>query len=320
MSVLTLWINGEFVEPEQAEISPLDAGLQHGVGLFETMLAARGRVFRLHRHLERLQVSARALGLSESVRLNPLAEAVRRVVERAGLERARVRLTMTGGDLRMLGPTGAGPTTPTLVISAQPASERPQDVFERGALVMVASARVNPLDPTQGHKTLNYWMRLRELREAARSGASEALMLQVTNHVAGGAVSNVFVVKDGVARTPIARGEEAEVAAEASGELLAGVPGSGSGGGRSLSSPVLPGITRAFVRETLEAEGLVVERRMLGVSDVLDADEVFLTNSQWGALPVTRVEGKTIGSGKVGARARAVIEAWEAAVARGDEG
>ncbi len=320
MSGLTVWVNGEFVAPERAEVSALDAGLQHGVGLFETMLAVRGKVFRLHKHLERLQVSARMLGLSESLRLNPLAEAVRRVVERAGLDRARVRLTMTGGDLRMLGPSGAGPTTPTVVLMAQPVTERPSEVFERGALVMVGGSRVNPLDPTAGHKTLSYWMRLRELREAARAGASEALMLQVTNHVAGGAVSNVFVVKDGVARTPIARGEEQEVAEEARGDGVDGLTGGGRGSARSISSPVLPGITRGFVRETLEARGMTVERRMLSVADVLDADEVFLTNSQWGALPVSRVEGKLIGGGSVGDVTRAVLAAWDEATASGDEG
>lgn len=310
MNPPTFWINGEFVEPEAAEVSALDAGLQHGVGLFETMLAVRGRVFRLHHHLQRLQVSARALGLSESVRLNPLAEAVRRVAERAGLERARVRLTLTGGDLRMLGPAGAGVSTPSVIITAQPAAERPSELFERGALVMVGAARVNPLDPTQGHKTLNYWMRLRELREAARSGASEALMLQVTNHVAGGAVSNLFAIRDGVALTPIARGEEAEVAEEASG---------GARGGQSLSSPVLPGITRSFVIGVLESSGMEVRRRMVGVADVLDADEVFLTNSQWGALPVTRVEGKPIGGAGVGDVSRSVLSAWIDATERGDE-
>lgn len=315
MSGATFWINGEFVAPESAEISALDAGLQHGVGLFETMLAVRGRVFRLHQHLERLQVSARALGLSESVRLNPLAEAVRRVAGQCGLERARVRLTMTGGDLRMLAPTGAGSTTPTVIISAQPASERPSELFERGALVMVASARVNPLDPTQGHKTLNYWMRLRELREAALSSASEALMLQVTNHVAGGAVSNLFAVKDGVVSTPIARGEESEIAMEASGGGGGRAP---SSAGIPLSSPVLPGVTRAFVREVLESRGIFVERRMLSVADVLDADEVFLTNSQWGALPVSRVEGKVIGDGSVGVITRGVRDAWNEAVERGE--
>ncbi|MGD9693067.1 MAG: aminotransferase class IV [Phycisphaerales bacterium] len=315
---LTIWLNGEFVEAERAEVSALDAGLQHGVGLFETMLGVGGKVFRLHKHLERLQVSARVLGLSESARINPLAEAVRRVVERAGLERARVRLTMTGGDLRMLGPAGSGATTPTVVITAQPVTERPREMFERGALVMVGSGRVNPLDPTAGHKTLNYWMRLRELREAARAGASEALMLQVTNHVAGGAVSNVFVVKDGVALTPIARGEEQEVAGEAQGGGAGEVSGRQSV--RTLASPVLPGVTRAFVREALEARGVRVERRMLSVADVLDADEVFLTNSQWGALPVSRVEGKTIGAGSVGEMTRAVVEAWDAATVSGDEG
>ncbi len=65
-------------------------------------------------------------------------------------------------------------------------------------------------------------------------------------------------------------------------------------------APVLPGITRAAVIELAESLGLSVHRRMLGIADLLDADEAFLTNSSWLVLPVTRVEKKPIGGGTVG--------------------
>jgi branched-subunit amino acid aminotransferase/4-amino-4-deoxychorismate lyase len=158
-------------------------------------------------------------------------------------------------------------------------------------MAVIADAKANPLDPTAGHKTLNYWWRLRELQTAAGRGAGEAIVLQVSNHVCGGCVSNLFAVKDGTLVTPIARGEEQEV-----------------GGKGAIPSPVLPGITRARVLKEAKKMGLTVERRMMGIGDVLDADEVFLTNSSWGVLPVTSVEAEPIAAGTVGAVSRALRE------------
>ena len=100
---------------------------------------------------------------------------------------------------------------------------------------------------------------------------------------ASGAVSNVFLVKDGQLLTPLARGEEQ---------------------GGALAAPVLPGITRAEVIRIAESHRISVQRRMLTVSDLLEADELFLTNSSWQVLPATRVEKKDIGDGKVGAVTR----------------
>lgn len=285
MSDGAVWLNGAFVERDAARVSAFDAGFLHGVGLFETMLAHGRRVVRLSAHLERMAASAAALGLSERLRVDPLGEAVRRTVERAGLARARVRLTVTGGDLNMLASPAAGGTVgaarrdPTVLVAAQPATNYPAELFERGALVTIADMRANPLDPFEGHKTLNYWRRLRALQAAAGKGASEALVLQVSNHLAGGAVSNVLLVQDGRFLTPIARGEEE--------------PG-------AIGSPVLPGITREMARGYAAEMGVEVEARMLSVADALDADEVMLTNSSWGVLPVTRIEGRTIGGGAVG--------------------
>jgi len=152
-------------------------------------------------------------------------------------------------------------------------------LFTAGITALIAPPLANPLDPTAGHKTLNYWPRLRTLRQAATAGAGEAIWLNLTNHLAGGAVSNIFLVKAGRLLTPYARGEETQGA---------------------LPAPVLPGITRAAIIELAAQHGLEVERRMLSVEDLLDADEVFLTNSGWGVLPVSKVEKKQIGGGAAG--------------------
>ena len=295
---MKVFLDGEFVEGDDARVSAFDAGFQHGVGLFETMHATLGAdgsgIFGLGRHMARLVESARELGLSDSLRGDALGEAVVETLRRSDLSagsRARVRLTVTGGDLNLLRSGGAPDHRPTVLIQCQPATEYPEAMFERGITATIADLRVNPLDPTQGHKTLAYWPRLRELQSAARRGAGEAIVFQVSNHVAGGCVSNLFVVLDGMLHTPIARGEEGEVAT----------------GKAALPSPVLPGITRSWV---LAESGLACVRRMLTIDDVLDADEVFLTNSSWGVLPVVRVEKEAVGGGSPGSVARELRRSW----------
>jgi len=296
---MEVWLNGHFIPIDDARVSAFDAGLQHAVGLFETMLARRGKIFRPEAHMERLERSATELRLTERLHTDALAQAVDQTIERNGLTDARIRLTVSGGDLNLLTrsperrPKSA--VDPTILIHAQPPQKYPDEFFDRGVTATVANARLNPLNPFESHKTLNYWPRLFQLQNAAAVGAAESLWFTVSNHLAGGSVSNVFVVKDGVIETPIARGEEETIAGEE---------------GVSLPSPVLPGITRDTIFNICEAEDRRIVRRMLDINDVLGADEVFLTNSSWGVLPVTRVERETIGDGKVGDVTTHLREAW----------
>ncbi len=304
----TVFLNGRFVDADEARVSAFDAGFQHGVGLFETMSArvvdGAVLVFRLEEHVERLIGSAQELGLSALLKAPALAEAVVKTVSESGLARARVRLTVTGGDLNLLAKAregGAKAGDPTVLIVAQPATEYPPEMFERGVMVSIADLKLNPLDAMAGHKTLNYWGRLRELQVAAAKKAGEALVFAVTNHLAGGCVSNAFLVKGGELVTPIARGEETERRSDAVTQSK----------GVAIPSPVLPGVTRGWVLEWAARRRIGVTRRMVTIEDVLGADEVFLTNSSWGVLPVVAVEKKEIGDGEVGDLTGEVRGAWE---------
>jgi len=305
-SEASVFLDGSFVTRADARISAFDASVQHGVGLFETMHATStpdGVMVRdLDEHLDRLQASAAALGLSEEVKTGPLGEAVTETVRRARYKHTRVRLTLTGGDLNLLQTQGRSNHRPTVLIQATPATKYPDEMFEKGVMATLGQARANPLDPTAGHKTLNYWWRLRELQDAAAKGAGEAIIFQVSNHLAGGCVSNLFAVGGGHLITPIAQGEEDEVATPETRE------------GR-IPSPVLPGITRMRVIEQAAAMGIKTTKRMMTIDDLLDAQEVFLTNSSWGVLPVVRVEAETIGSGAVGEVTREMRGAWNELVA-----
>ncbi len=331
----TVFLNGAFISQGQARVSAFDAAFQHGVGLFETMLAVRGgergaRVVHLHEHIERLATSSMQLRLTESLRKGALAEAVERTAERAAADhpdtpRWRIRLTITGGDMNLLA-ASRGETDPqsvhqpTLLIVAQPATQYPAEMFERGVAVTVSDWRANPLDTFQGHKTVNYWPRLSALQAAAGKRAAEALVFQVTNYLAGGCVSNAFVVRNGTLITPIARGEEDEAAQEA--DAGRSDPSQQPvnhydppAKGAVAPAPVLPGIVRRWVLDWALAKGITTQRRMVSIADVLDADEVFLTNSSWGVLPVVAVEAKPIAQRRVGDTTREFIAAWSELIA-----
>lgn len=286
---MLVWLNGKFVDRDAAQVSIFDAGFQHAVGLFETMLARNGSVFRAEQHMRRLAASALDLLLSERLRIEPLIEAVNLAVQRNNLSDARVRLTVTGGNLNMLQSEGKPQVDPTIVIVAQPPTAYPEHFFERGVIATIADSRMNPLDGMAGHKTLNYWPRIRALQDAAAKRAGEAIWFSVSNHLACGCVSNLFLVKDGAMFTPYARGEEEH---------------------GSLAAPVLPGVTRAAIRELAESMDIDCTLKMLDIHELLAADEVFLTNSSWGVLPVVGVERERIHEGEVGPVTRKLRDAW----------
>lgn len=297
---MQIYVNGRFFDPDAPALRVEDAGFQHAVGLFETFQIHHGRAFRLDAHLARLATSAATLGLAADMAVAPLAEAVAETIRHNQIDRARCRLTLTAGTLSMLkaSPDGSGPTEAmavrqTVALVPQPPTTYDPAFFTRGVTVTLHGPAANPFDETAGHKTLNYWQRLRALRRAAGAGAAEAIWLNVSNHLASGCVSNLLLVKNGELLSPYARGEEE--------------PG-------ALPAPVLPGVTRDVLFELAPAAGLKVVRRMLTIDDLLDAEEVMLTNSGWGVLPVVRVEQREIGAGAVGPATLALREAWEATV------
>ena len=261
-------LNGRLIEADQASISVFDGGLQHAAGLFETMRAYGGVIFRLDAHLQRLIDSARKLALPISLDRDRLAEDCRRVLTANGLTGARMRLTCTIGSIRRREPEQDG-REPTVLIAATPFEPYPSDYYQKGMMVIVSPYRQQP-GPLAGHKWLGYLPRLMVLDQARRSGAGEALWYTPAGHLAEGCISNVFLVKAGVLLTP------------------------------PLDTPILPGITRQAVIELAEDAGIEVRQRPLTVEDMLAAEEVFLTNSTMELMPVTHIERHGVGNEKPG--------------------
>jgi branched-chain amino acid aminotransferase len=260
-------LNGHLMPADRAQISVFDSGLMQGIGLFETMRAYDGRVFRLDRHLDRLGNSARKLGWSLLPDADELRENVEQVVGATEHEDTRVRLTVTTGTLR---PTERETPELTVIATASPGARYPDECYTKGVTLLVPGYRQGGDDPTAGHKTTSYFSRLASLREVHARGGFEALWLTYDDHVAEGAISNIFVVKNERVLTP------------------------------PVDTPVLPGITRATVMELAVELGIPVREQALALEELVEADEVFLTNSLMEIMPVVRVGREPIGHEKPG--------------------
>ncbi len=276
-------LNGQLVSAADACVAVSDAAFLWGVGLFETLRAYGGRPFRLGMHVDRMRRSAHLLGWQRIPASDTLVAATQQVLTASELADARLRLTVTPGVVR----AGADePDPPTIVATAAPLPAELASHAEHGVTVVWSVVRQNPHDPTVGHKTTSYLPRLVAQHTARARGAFEALWLTPGGHVAEGAVSNVFAVRDRQLLTP------------------------------PLETPVLPGVTRALVLELAAGLGIGAAEQALTANEILAADEVFLTNSLIEVMPVARIEDVTIGAGRPGPVTGALALAYRELVTR----
>src|SRR5687767_13708873 len=250
------------------------------------MRADGGRVFRLAHHLKRLRESCEALFVPLQFKDDVMAGAVHELLARNELDDARMRLTVTRGSATS-DPLHGMRLEPNVFLTAAPLEPYPAEFYARGMTVrLVDEYKLNPYEIMAGHKTLNYFARLHALREANRLGAGEALWFDVHHYLQSGSIGNVFVVKDGELFTPPTPRELRE-------ELAPGaVP--------YEKSSALPGVTRAAVIELARQARIDVHLAGIDVRGLLDADEVFITNSIMRVMPVCRIERKAIGPDKPG--------------------
>lgn len=297
-----VWLNNEYVDEERAAISPRDTGLLHAAGVFTTMRAYGGKVFRLEQHLQRVRKSSEALFVPLMHRDEQLRTAVAELLRKNDLKDARLRLTVTRG-LAKQDPLHGMRLEPTVLLTASALEPYPEEYYRRGmTAVLIDDQKLNPYDLQAGHKTLNYFSRLFALKDANQRGAGEGLMFNVHNYLQSGCITNVFVVKGGTIFTPPTNEEmrDKEIAARVAYPKAA----------------VLPGVTRQVVFELAKQENVPVTLASIDVNQLLEADELFVTNSAMGIMPVCRIERKVIGNDRPGDVTRRLSEAYEDEVRR----
>lgn len=269
-----VFLNDCLVDIDKACISVTDSGFLYGAGIFETMRSHNGVVFSLADHLDRLLFSARSLSIDNPYDKSYLTDAIYKVLRANKLAEARLRLTLTGGPMTEPARTSVGRSNEhrkaTLLITATQLQPYPPEYYGKGVMVALCPFRQNPGEPTYGHKTTSYFPRLLALKWAHRKGAAEALWFTVDNRLAEGCISNVFLVKDSVLYTP------------------------------PIRTPVLAGVARKTICQIAVKNSTKFIEKDLYVNDLLDANEVFLTNVIMQVLPVNSIEKHTVGAGKVG--------------------
>jgi branched-chain amino acid aminotransferase len=275
-----VWLDGAFRDARSAAVSIDDRGFTLGDGLFETMRAYGGRVFRLGSHLRRLARAARRIGIPVP---RGLGQAIRAILAANELEDAAVRLTLTRG----IGPPGLvppAPPIPTVLITAR--HFRPDEApYDHGVAAVTASGRIDEAAAVAGLKTLGRLEHVTARAEARRAGSDVALLRDAAGHLAEADAANLFLVRDGVLHTP------------------------------PLDCGVLPGITRATVLELAADHGIATRVAPLPPRALEDAEEAFLTNSLQQLLPLVHADGRAIGTGRPGPLTRRLLDLYRRRVA-----
>lgn len=268
------FVDGEFVAPEDAKISIFDWGFLHSDATYDVATVWQGRFFRLDDHLDRFQASLAALRLDPGVDRARMREVMHECVRRAGLHEAYVEVLCTRGRPQ---PGSRDPRTCRnrfmafaipFVWIADP------DKQKHGIDLIVGTPQRIPPSSVDPRIKNYHWMDfVTGLFEAYERGGETVVLNDGQGHVTEGPGFNVFAVHGDGARARLV------------------TPAAG----------VLEGITRRTVIEMARDAGLVVEERALPVAELRSADEVFLSSSGGGVIPVARVDGVPVAGRPAGA-------------------
>ncbi len=279
---MKVYIDGKFYDEKNAKISVFDHGLLYGDGIFEGIRAYNGRVFKLKEHIDRLYYSAKAILLTIPMSHADMMKAVVDTCRRNKLRDAYIRLVVTRG----VGTLGLNPNrcaNPSVIIIAGKIQLYPKEMYEQGmTIVTVPTTRNlhNAVNPAI--KSLNYLNNILAKIEANNSGCEEAIMLNAQGFVAECTGDNIFIVRGNKLVTP------------------------------PLTAGALYGITRGVVLELAKEVGLETAESDLTRYDVFNADECFLTGTGAELIPVTKVDGRVIGTGTPGPITRDLVKRYHA--------
>ena len=279
-----IYLNGRLIPRFEAKLSPFDHGFLYGYGLFETMRAYNGYIFRLDSHLTRLRCSAESIGLTHSLLTTDegkqsLKAACVATMEANELRNARIRLTVSAGEGDMTPDPSTCPS-PTVLITTQHLAPLPPEKYETGFKAAVSFLRRNSQSPLSRLKSTCYMENILARTAARAAGCDEAIFLNEQGYLAEGSSTNIFLVSNGELITPC------------------------------FESGVLPGITRDAVLEIARTSNIKATERWVELNELIEAQEAFVTNSILELMPLVSVEGRPIGSGKPGKLTRDLLFAY----------
>ena len=282
-----VYVNGRFVPGSEAKISVFDHVVLYGDGVYDTMCAWNDMLFKLDEHVDRLYESAHAVKLEIPLRKEELKKVILETVRCNNLRNAYVKVVVTRGvgPQPLMSPYNC---TPNLIVFAVPYMSLVEGEDESGIKMIVSSLRRVPNECLSTKiKSCNYLNHILMRMEANEAGADDAIELDMEGYVCEAPGYNVFMVKKGVIYTP--------------------------------SENILVGITRQAVMELAERAGIAVVEERIQPFDLYNADEVFLSSTAGGIFPVAELDGRTIGSGKLGPITRMMRDSYLALLESGEK-
>ena len=287
MQHLKIYLDGEFVDEPDAKVSVFDHGLLYGDGVFEGIRFYNGRVFLLEEHLDRLYDSAKAILLTVPLDRAAMREVVLETCRKNGLRDGYIRLVITRGK----GDLGLDPKKcpkPTMFCIATSIELYPEKYYTEGLRVnTVPTQRMSPAVLSPAIKSLNYLNNILAKIEGNLYGAQESIMLNAQGYVAECTADNLFVIKKDQIFTP------------------------------HISDGALGGITRRLMFELARELGREIKETNLTRYDLFVADELFATGTGAEVVPISEVDGRKIGPGRVGPVTQQFIQAFRARTRQG---
>lgn len=283
-----VYINGEILPIKEAKISVFDRGFQYGDGVFEGLRCYDGKIFKLEEHVVRLFNSARAVHINIPISHMDMKKAIKETVRVNGFNNAHIKPIVTRGYGWKLGLDPKNTTEANIVIIAREIAESMYGEAAGGLRLAIVSVRKVPascIDPRV--KSLNYLVNILARAEAQTSGADEAIMLDMQGFISEGSGDNIFLVRRSILLTPPVQS-------------------------------ALEGITRQTVIEMAKEKSIPIHETPLTIYDVYTADEVFVTGSGAGIIPVMEVDKKPIGDGQPGRITNQLIQSYKEAVKKGE--
>ncbi len=266
-----VFLNDRFVPKTEAVVSVFDHGFLYGDGIYETLRAYDGVVFRLDEHIERLFRSASFIGIDIPKGIDEIKSLIYESLIANRLRNAYIRITISRGT----GPIGLDPDLclqPTFVIITEPFKQYPGSYYKNGVRAIVSSVRRNAKESLNPKiKSLNFLNNILAKIEAKKNEAYEAIMLSVEGYLAEGTITNIFFIKDNTLFTP------------------------------STDVGILDGITRAIIIGLAIRSGMRVMEGRFSLEDLYSADEVFISNTTMELMPVREVDNKSF---KVGIKTK----------------
>ncbi len=275
------WIDGEFTPIEKARIPILDQGFLRGDLTYDVPGVWDGRFFRLDDHLDRLDRSCEKMRMKVPLEREEVRKLLLQMLAKSGIRDAYVELIVTRG-LKFVREYESYENNLYLLVLPYVWAMPPELQRTGGPAIVTRTVRRTPpgaMDPTI--KNLQWGDFVRGWLEAMDRDAVYSLLPDGDGNITEGGGYNVCVIKDGVLRTP--------------------------------SRGVLEGVTRKTVLEVAEARGVKTVLDFVKVEELYEADELFICTTAGGVMPLTQLDGETVGGGQVGPVTRQIWEDYWAA-------